>query len=191
MFRRITCRRPRRGQVRQQGAPAACGEDVRHVRLGAKESGRQGQVIKLAGTASHKELEISFGSDIRFLDLVQDISLSMTRMAGFDDEASHWICLSVRESVTNAIYHGNRLDESKRVGVRFRIDRHQLLITVSDQGNGFDQTSLPDPRDAGNLLKPSGRGVFYVHTFMDDVTYRSLPRGGFEVRMEKRLTHTK
>lgn len=155
-----------------------------------READRQELPSIPAGKGFQREFEMSFGSNIEFLDLVQDISLSITRMAGFDDEASHWICLSVRESVTNAIYHGNRLDESKRVGVRFRIDRHQLLITVSDQGNGFDQTSLPDPRDARNLLKPSGRGVFYVHTFMDDVTYRSLPHGGFEVRMEKRLTHT-
>ncbi len=146
---------------------------------------------KLAEKGFHKELEVSFGSDIRFLDLVQEISLSVTRMAGFDDEASHWICLSVRESVTNAIHHGNRLDESKRVGVRFRIDRHRLLIAVSDQGIGFDQTSVPDPLDPGNLMNTSGRGVFYVHTFMDEVTYHTLPQGGFEVRMGKRLKHTR
>ncbi len=146
---------------------------------------------KLAEKGFHKELEVSFGSDIRFLDLVQEISLSVTRMAGFDDEASHWICLSVRESVTNAIHHGNQLDESKRVGVRFRIDRHRLLIAVSDQGIGFDQTSVPDPLDPGNLMNTSGRGVFYVHTFMDEVTYHTLPQGGFEVRMGKRLKHTR
>jgi serine/threonine-protein kinase RsbW len=148
-------------------------------------------VGKLAEKGFRKELEVSFGSDIRFLDLVQEISLSVTRMAGFDDEASHWICLSVRESVTNAIHHGNQLDDSKRVGVRFRIDRHRLLIAVSDQGIGFDQTSVPDPLDPGNLMNPSGRGVFYVHSFMDEVTYHTLPQGGFEVRMGKRLKHTR
>ena len=145
----------------------------------------------MAETGFHKEFEISFGSNIQFVDLVQEISQSITGMAGFDDEASHWICLSVRESVTNAIQHGNQLDESKRVGVRFRIDDRRLLITVSDQGSGFDESSLPDPLETGNLLKPSGRGVFFVHTFMDDVTYRSLPQGGFEITMEKRLNNTR
>lgn len=144
---------------------------------------------KLAGKGLHKELEVSFGSNIQFLDLVHEISRAVTRMAGFDDETGHWICLSVRESVTNAIRHGNRLDESKRVGVRFRIDRRRLLITVSDQGRGFDESSLPDPLDSENLLKPTGRGVFYVHNFMDEVTYRTLPQGGFEVRMGKLLKH--
>lgn len=133
---------------------------------------------------------MTFGSNIQFLDLVQEICQRMTRIAGFDDEASHWICLSVRESVTNAIQHGNQQDESKRVGVRFRIERRRLLITISDQGPGFDESSLPDPLDTGNLLKPSGRGVFFVHTFMDEVTYQNLSQGGFEVTMEKRLKHT-
>ncbi len=155
-----------------------------------RKAERQELPSKLAGKEFHKEFEMSFGSDIRFLDLVQDISQSITRMAGFDDEASHWICLSVRESVTNAIQHGNQQDESKRVSVRFRIDSRRLLITVSDQGPGFDESSLPDPLDSGNLLKPSGRGVFFVHTFMDNVTYHNLPQGGFEVTMEKRLKHT-
>lgn len=151
---------------------------------------RQGLPGELAGQGFHKEFQVSFGSNIQFLDLVQDVCQSITRMAGFDDEASHWICLAVRESVTNAIQHGNQEDESKRVGVRFRIDRHRLLITVSDQGRGFDESSLPDPLDTGNLLKPSGRGVFFVHTFMDKVTYHHLRPGGFEVTMEKRLEHT-
>ena len=145
---------------------------------------------EVEGLEFHTEFEISLGSNIQFLDLVQDISQTITTMAGFDDEASHWICLAVRESVTNAIQHGNQQDESKKVNVRFRIDRRRLLITVSDQGHGFDESSLPDPLDTGNLLKPSGRGVFFVHTFMDKVTYQNLRQGGFEVTMEKRLNNT-
>lgn len=155
-----------------------------------RKADREGVSSELAGQGVRKEFKISFGSSLQFLDLVQDISQSMTRMAGFDDEASHWICLSVRESVTNAIQHGNQQDESKRVGVRFRIDGRRLFITVSDQGRGFDESSLPDPLDTGNLLKPSGRGVFFVHTFMDGVTYRNRARGGFEVKMEKKLNNT-
>lgn len=155
-----------------------------------RKAHRQESPSGLAGKGFDEEFEMSFGSNIKFLDLVQEISQSITRMAGFDDEASHWICLSVRESVANAIQHGNQEDESKKVGVRFRIDRHRLLITVSDQGRGFDESSLPDPLDAGNLLKPSGRGVFFVHTFMDKVTYQNLRPGGFEVTMEKWLKHT-
>ncbi|MFQ5928587.1 MAG: ATP-binding protein, partial [Acidobacteriota bacterium] len=60
-----------------------------------------------------------------------------------------------------------------------------------DQGEGFDDSKIPDPLDPENLLKPSGRGIFYVRSFMDDVRYRVLPGGGLEMRMEKRLNHQK
>ena len=146
---------------------------------------------ELIGKGDQNEVVVSFGSTIHFLDLIQQMSLGVTRLAGFDDDASYWIGLSVRESVTNAIRHGNQLDKTKKVGVRFNIASDGLFIVVSDQGNGFDESCLPDPLDANNLLKPSGRGIFYIRTFMDEVTFHNLPEGGFEVRMGKRLNHTK
>jgi serine/threonine-protein kinase RsbW len=97
----------------------------------------------------------------------------------------------VRESVTNAILHGNKLDQDKRVGLRFSISGNRLVIRVRDEGEGFDESKLPNPLDPENLLKPSGRGIFYVRSFMDEVKCVHLPGGGWEVRMEKRLNHTK
>ncbi len=112
-------------------------------------------------------------------------------MVGFDEDGRYWVSLSVRESVTNAIMHGNSQDAAKKVGVRFKISNDRLTICVQDEGGGFDEGQLPDPLDPDNLLKPSGRGIFYVRSFMDDVRYRRLPEGGWEMRMEKRLNHTK
>tara|TARA_B100000949_G_scaffold144854_1_gene127260 strand:- start:147 stop:503 length:357 start_codon:yes stop_codon:yes gene_type:complete len=112
-------------------------------------------------------------------------------MVGFDKDGRYWVSLSVRESVTNAILHGNRKDASKKVGVQFTISRNRLIIRVQDEGMGFDERELPDPLDPGNILKPSGRGIFYVRSFMDDVRYRLLPEGGWEMRMEKKLHDTK
>ena len=112
-------------------------------------------------------------------------------MVGFDKDGRYWVSLSVRESVTNAILHGNRKDASKKVGVQFTISRNRLIIRVKDEGRGFDERKLPDPLAPGNILKPSGRGIFYVRSFMDDVRYRLLPEGGWEMRMEKKLQHTK
>ena len=133
------------------------------------------------------ELEISFGSELRYLDVLQGVSDSLTRMLHFDDDTRYWVGMSVRESVTNAILHGNKMDEDKRVWVRFSLDPDRLVICVRDQGAGFDESKLPDPLDPRNLLRPSGRGIFYIRTFMDDVQYTHLPEGGMEVRMEKRL----
>lgn len=122
---------------------------------------------------------------------MQDVSDAIGRMVGFDEDGRYWVSLSVRESVTNAIMHGNQEDADKKVGVQFAISNDSLVICVRDEGEGFDEASLPDPLDPSNVLKPSGRGIFYVRSFMDDVKCRSLPQGGWEMRMEKRLNHTK
>jgi serine/threonine-protein kinase RsbW len=133
---------------------------------------------------------MSFGSELCFLELVQDVSESIGRMVGFDEDGRYWVSLSVRESVTNAIMHGNNEDAAKKVGVRFTISNDRLIIRVQDEGGGFDEGRLPDPLDPSNVLKSSGRGIFYVRSFMDDVRYRRLPEGGWEMRMEKKLNHT-
>ena len=133
------------------------------------------------------KIEISFGSQYDYLDLVQDISDRVSRMMGLDDEACYRVGLSIRESVTNAIQHGNKLDDNKKVGVCFEITPDRLIVCVQDQGQGFDESTVPDPLDAENLLKPGGRGLFYVRSFMDSVCCRILPEGGMEIRMEKML----
>ena len=137
------------------------------------------------------ELEISFGSHMGYLDLIQELSEKIGLMAGFDDDARYWIGLSIRESVTNAIQHGNKLDETKKVGIRFESLPGRFVIYVQDEGEGFDESDIPDALDPENLLKPSGRGIFYVRSFMDEVCYKILPEGGCEMRMEKRLNHQK
>ncbi|MFQ5738956.1 MAG: ATP-binding protein [Acidobacteriota bacterium] len=137
----------------------------------------------------NSSLELTFGSQLQYLEIVQDVSDNISRLVGFDDDARYWISLSVRESVINAILHGNHQDERKRVGVSFTIASDRLVISIQDEGQGFEESKLPDPLDPNNLLKPSGRGIFYVRSFMDEVRYRVRPEGGLEVTMEKRLNH--
>ena len=137
------------------------------------------------------ELEISFGSHMGYLDLIQELSEKIGLMAGFDDDARYWIGLSIRESVTNAIQHGNKLDATKKVGIRFESLPDRFVICVQDEGEGFEESDIPDALDPENLLKPSGRGIFYVRSFMDEVCYKILPEGGCEMRMEKRLNQGK
>jgi serine/threonine-protein kinase RsbW len=106
----------------------------------------------------------------------------------FDEDSAHWIGMSVRESVTNAIQHGNKLDLSKKVDICFEVLPDRLSICVRDQGSGFQVDDIPNPLDNDNLLKPSGRGIFYIRTFMDEVEFRSLPQGGTEVYMVKKIS---
>jgi serine/threonine-protein kinase RsbW len=80
------------------------------------------------------------------------------------------------------------LDLSKTVDIRFEVLPDKLSISVKDQGNGFNADSIPNPLNAENLLKPSGRGIFYIRTFMDEVEFRHLSQGGTEVYMVKRIS---
>jgi serine/threonine-protein kinase RsbW len=137
--------------------------------------------------ANKSRVEVSIGSALEYLDLVQTLTDCITSLMGFDEDAAHWIGMSVRESVTNAIQHGNKMDQDKKVDIRFEVSPDQLDISVTDQGRGFRAEDLPNPLDPENLLKPSGRGIFYVRSFMDEVEFKPLSQGGMEVRMVKKV----
>jgi serine/threonine-protein kinase RsbW len=133
-------------------------------------------------------VELSIASQLEFIDLVTTVTDNITQMIEFDEETSYWINMAVRESVANAIEHGNRYDPHKTVDVRFTFGVDALRVTVRDRGEGFDPTSLPDPLDPNNLLNPAGRGILYMRTFMDQVDYERHPEGGMQVTMTKRRT---
>jgi serine/threonine-protein kinase RsbW len=125
------------------------------------------------------------------VDLVQVLSDRMGQLAAFDEDAVHWVGVAVRESVINAIKHGNRNDAGKHVFVEFETsmpsEAPELTISVRDQGDGFDPELIANPLDPENLLKSSGRGIFLIRNFMDDVQLRRAPEGGMEIRMVKRV----
>lgn len=106
---------------------------------------------------------------------------------GVGEEAAFGIDMAVREAVTNAMVHGNQEDETKSVEVVFNCMGNALEIEVKDQGEGFDPTAVPDPTDPVNILKTSGRGIFLMRSFMDEVEWLARPDGGTTVRMVKRF----
>ena len=136
---------------------------------------------------SSNTIEVILGSSFEYLDLLQSLTDSITSMMAFDTDTAYWIGMSVRESVINAMSHGNKMDIEKKVDIRFEIADGQLAIQVDDQGNGFDPKSIADCLDPQNLLKPSGRGIFYIRSFMDEVQMCRRPEGGMQLRMMKRL----
>ena len=136
-------------------------------------------------------VRLQIPSNFDMLDFVQVVSDRMGQLAGLDDDAIHWIGVAVRESVINAIKHGNREDYRKLVTVEFTFapvaDPEELVVRVMDQGEGFDPEEVGDPLAPENILKSSGRGIFFMRNFMDDVTLRRGDEGGMEVRMVKKL----
>ena len=125
------------------------------------------------------------------LDLVEALSDRLSSIAGLDEDATHWVSVAVRESVINAVKHGNREDRSKHVTVEFalapRAKPREFTIEVLDQGMGFDYEEVGDPLAPENLMKSSGRGIFFMRNFMDDVAIARRPEGGMSVRMMKKL----
>jgi serine/threonine-protein kinase RsbW len=87
-----------------------------------------------------------------------------------DDETSG-LMLLVSEAVTNAIEHGNKLTASKNVEVELIISAAKITVTVTDEGEGFDPSQAKDPLKKENLLDDSGRGIFLMKQFSDEMEY--------------------
>jgi serine/threonine-protein kinase RsbW len=136
-------------------------------------------------------VRLEFTSAFEMLDFVQIVSDRIGRDIGLDDDSVHWVGVAIRESVINAIKHGNRNNTAKHVFVEFETKSPEggpeLNIRVRDEGEGFDPSTVEDPLAPENLLKSSGRGIFLIRSFMDDVTLQRAPEGGMEVRMTKRV----
>jgi serine/threonine-protein kinase RsbW len=136
-------------------------------------------------------IRLQIHSNFEMVDFVQVISDRIGQLAGMDEDTVHWIGVAIRESVINAIKHGNRHEYAKLVTVEFTfapVNRpEELVVRVLDQGAGFDPEAVADPLAPENMLKSSGRGIFFMRSFMDDVVLRRGDEGGMEVRMVKKL----
>jgi len=143
-------------------------------------------MLKRGGT-----VRLQIHSNFEMVDFVQVVSDRVGQLAGMDEDAVHWIGVAVRESVINAIKHGNREDFRKIVTVEFTftpaVDPCQLVVRVLDQGEGFEPEGVANPLAPENILKSSGRGIFFMRSFMDDVVLQRAAEGGMEVRMTKKL----
>ena len=134
-----------------------------------------------------RTVKLEIASRIEMLDMVQTVLQHVAAQTGFDEDATHYLSVAVRESVVNAIKHGNRLDHDKRVSVAFLMHADALEVQVRDEGAGFDPEGIPDPVAPENLLKADGRGIFFMRSFMDEVSYSFPSRGGTLVTMIKRV----
>jgi serine/threonine-protein kinase RsbW len=143
-------------------------------------------------SAARHAVRLQIASSFDLLDFVQLVCDRLGAIAGMDEDAVHWVGVAVREGVINAIKHGNREDVAKRVTIEFAFEpdgtADALVVSVTDQGSGFEPEAVADPLAPENVLKSSGRGIFFMRSFMDDISLRRVPEGGMEVRMVKRLT---
>ena len=125
------------------------------------------------------------------LDSVDDAEAATLRVAqrlGFDEEDLHKLGMAVRETMVNAIVHGNRYSAHKKVHLSVVESIERLTVTITDQGEGFDLTNLPDPLAEENLLKQSGRGILLIQAFVDELRVERGHPSGTEVTMTKYLS---
>jgi len=138
-------------------------------------------------TTETSVVEVTLESDLKKVEFADEVARRVSATAGFDEDERQKIEMAVHESLINAIYHGNKNDETKFVYLRFEIHGDRLVVHIRDQGEGFDPNKVADPLATENLLKVSGRGIFLIRAFMDEFTVENLPGVGTEVTMMKKL----
>ncbi len=137
-------------------------------------------------SAAHS-VTLQLASRFELIEMVHTVLNHFAQLAGLDEDATHYVSVAVRESVVNAIKHGNRQDTSKRVHVGFALGSRALMVTVRDEGRGFDPSLVRDPLADENLMRADGRGIFFMRSFMDRISYCFPSGGGTLVRLVKRI----
>jgi serine/threonine-protein kinase RsbW len=147
------------------------------------------------GTGAKEVLDHHYPSTLESVDLAEGEILKAAEQTGFDEDSLHRIGMAVRECMVNAVVHGNRYNRNKRVHVIVAVERSappggndpngRFTIRITDEGEGFEVHEVPDPLHGTNLLRHSGRGLFLMGAFMDDVQVRKLSPAGTEVTLVK------
>ncbi len=126
---------------------------------------------------AEQQFSIEIESDPNNLITVEEFVNYFSIELHLSNEKIAGLLLAVTEAVTNAIIHANKCDKDKTVTVTAIKENNQLKVIVKDQGTGFDPDSVPDPTEPENLLKDSGRGLYLMKIYMDDLKYNVTPDG--------------
>ena len=137
---------------------------------------------------TEQRVSYTLDSTLETVDSAEQAASRIASEAGFDDDEVMRIAMAVREAAVNAVLHGNAYDPGKKVSLAFERTGADLVITIRDQGKGLDLQKIPDPLAPENLLKTSGRGIFLIRSFMDEVQLTRSEGGGSRLRMVKKIS---
>ena len=135
---------------------------------------------------TEQKVSYTLDSTLETVDSAEQAASRIATEAGFDDDEVMRIAMAVREAAVNAVLHGNAYDPGKKVSLAFERIGADLIITIRDQGKGLDPDKIPDPLAPENLLKTSGRGIFLIRSFMDEVQI-SPSQTGTEIKLIKHV----
>jgi serine/threonine-protein kinase RsbW len=135
---------------------------------------------------SSASITYTLDSSLDSVNRVEQTAEEMARKAGLEEEDVYRVTMAVREAAVNAVLHGNAYDPEKNITASFESSPEALTIRIADQGKGLNPDSIPDPLAPENLLRGSGRGIFLIRSFMDEVHFREL-HPGTELTLIKHL----
>lgn len=128
---------------------------------------------------------IILDSNIQNVSVIEKLIDNYSSVLKFNDELYGKLLLAVVEAVNNAIVHGNHEDESKKVSIHYVFNDSEILFTVTDEGEGFDPSLVPDPTAIENLEKDCGRGIYLMNCLCDEILFQD---GGRTVMMKFSLS---
>jgi serine/threonine-protein kinase RsbW len=135
---------------------------------------------------SNHRVSYTLESTLETVNSAEEAASRIAADAGFGDEDVMKISMAVREAAVNAVLHGNAYDPGKKVTLDFERTAADLVITIRDQGKGLDVSKIPDPLAPENLMKTSGRGIFIIRSFMDEVQINPS-QTGTEIKLVKHV----
>jgi serine/threonine-protein kinase RsbW len=126
---------------------------------------------------AQKNYYLEIESNPNNLILVEEFVNYFAVELGLDEERINGLLLAVTEATTNAIIHGNKNNSLKLVRIYVEVENSILTIRIKDEGIGFDPSLVPDPTNPENLLKDSGRGLYLMRVYMDEMNINVTPEG--------------
>ena len=132
------------------------------------------------------ETHETLNSALESVDSAEELALQKAQSLGLDEDELVHFGMAVRECMVNAVVHGNRYSQDKKVHLGIERSPDRIVVTIRDEGSGFDPESLPDPLAPENLMRQSGRGLLLTRTFVDELSVNSRPGTGTEVRLVKK-----
>ncbi len=132
---------------------------------------------RIVNHRAKNRVSYTLDSTLESVNKAEEKAAEIASSSGFNEDEQHHIAMAVREAAVNAVLHGNAYDPRKKVFVVYEMTPDSLVITITDQGKGLDPESISNPLAPENLLRQSGRGIFLIRAFMDEVKIRKLDPG--------------
>jgi len=142
------------------------------------------------GLLKNGEYRVTFPSHIKYLAEIEAITSEITDELAFEESVRDDLSIAVTELFNNALHHGNKDDESKKITIIFRVADNALRISVQDEGEGFEPGKLRDPLAPENIYEVNGRGLFLVKQLVDDIEFNITPQGSEVVIIKKLPEHS-